>query len=150
MLLSSYPNQAHDPEIFQKQLILLCTGQPKEVLKRMVDPRSGLLSQADFTPSISKVKDWLDKQQPSAPVFPPRVLPEPAWTPPTVEQRARCLLMAKNARAQLLDTIEAMRISGRIQGKRAPAPIQVDNPRRRQEALDNLQTIMPQAHRNSA
>jgi hypothetical protein len=144
MLLHSYPNQAHDPEVLQKQLIILCTGRPCSLLRRMSHPVDGLVAQRDFTPSIASVKAWLDEH--SGPkVKPPEQrlieFEEPDRIPPTPEQTEYVTRRLAEVKQVLAETFEAMKKSGKISG-RAPKPSQVDcSMEKRLEAIENLQSI---------
>jgi len=62
-LLSSFPQQAPDPEIYGSQLIALCTGRPKSLLQQMVNPIGGLVGEARFLPTIADVKKWFDRHE---------------------------------------------------------------------------------------
>ena len=59
LLLSSFPNQPHDPKTFLRQLVIALIGRPRENLKAMVDPRKGYLARERF-PTIAGVNEWLD------------------------------------------------------------------------------------------
>ena len=59
LLLSSFPNQPHDPKTFLRQLALALIGRPRVALKAMVDPRNGYLAKEKF-PTIAGVNEWLD------------------------------------------------------------------------------------------
>lgn len=119
MLLASYPNQAHDPETLQKQLIIALTGRPFALLQKLVNPIDGIVAKEKFTPSVAVVTEWLNKNTPPAPIVHPEhrlFLPEPAWTPPTEEAKRRSAEMWNKTKRQLEATAQAMRLSGRLRG----------------------------------
>lgn len=84
MLLASFPQQAHDPKTYARQLANLCVGSPMDVLEKMVNPRCGLLAEASFLPSVAQVSAWLDENtpKPHVPKLPPQPLPEHRHFPP--------------------------------------------------------------------
>jgi hypothetical protein len=123
----------------------------------MVHPETGLAAKERFL-SIAAANEWLERNLPVRPWKP--FTPEPAWTPPTAEQRERGLAMWKKTKALMLETAEAMRVSGRITGKRnkqPPAPIQRHDPEGLMRALEFGEQMkpahdahMPKAHRSSS
>jgi hypothetical protein len=104
----------------------------------MADPRTGVAATHEFF-SLAAVHKWLANFGPQ-PVWKP-FKPEPEWTPPTPEERAACVQRAREAKALITDTTERMRTEGKITGKRAPAPRQVDDPDLRERSMVNLEAI---------
>ncbi len=62
LLLSSYPNQAHDPATFAKQLTIALLNRKPEDLKALVNPRSGLVANESFL-TIAAVNQWFQKRE---------------------------------------------------------------------------------------
>jgi hypothetical protein len=60
-LLSSFPQQAPDPVVYGSQLIALCVGRRKALLRLMVNPVEGILGTSEFLPPVATVKAWLDR-----------------------------------------------------------------------------------------
>lgn len=90
-LLGSFPQQAPDPEVYASQLIALCVGRPKTLLRKMVNPVEGLSGDANFLPSLAEVKAWLEDNSagPVARAYPllPPVKDKPE-DPPEVKEAA--------------------------------------------------------------
>lgn len=124
MLLSSHPHQAHDPKTLMRQLTVLCTGEPKEVLRRMVDPRDGLVAESEFVPTIAKVKGWLEARRSYRT---PREAPEHKLLPPlqeeqvSPEERARRVKRLKDVARVIRATTKAKVIGRPLNWKRTQA-----------------------------
>ena len=124
MLLHSYPNQPHDPDTFLRQLTIACTGKPKLLLQKMVDPRYGFIAEEKF-PTLAELNEWFEKNNSSHYAPPPEhrvFLPAPTWEPPTAEEREHCANLWQKVKKQLEATAAEMRASGRIKGKSRPIP----------------------------
>jgi hypothetical protein len=107
----------------------------------MADPRGGVSASNEFY-SLAAVNKWLAEFGPQ-PQWKP-FAPEPEWTPPSQDQRDESYFRWQQARAVMADTVEAMRVNGKIAGKRAPVPSQIDDPAKRNAAMENL-TAMNQS-----
>lgn len=70
-LLRSYPQQKpHDPDVYIRQLVMLCTGIPRLTLKSMVHPKTGIIAKCKFLPTVAEVSDWLGENLPLERVSP--------------------------------------------------------------------------------
>jgi hypothetical protein len=64
ILMGSYPQMSlPDPDLYIRQVTTLLTGAPLAAVSAMVDPRSGILTECTFLPSIAELHAWLDKHQ---------------------------------------------------------------------------------------
>jgi len=64
ILVGSYPQTPPaDPGMYMRQVSTLLAGAPLEAVHALVDPRSGILTQATFLPAIAEIHSWLDGHQ---------------------------------------------------------------------------------------
>jgi len=64
ILIGSYPQTPPaDPEMYMRQVSTLLAHAPLDVVHALVDPRSGILTQIAFLPSIAEIHAWLDVHQ---------------------------------------------------------------------------------------
>lgn len=82
LLLSSFPHEAKNAEVYARQLIDVCTGVDMDALREMVNPRTGLVSTAKFLPSVAEVIEFLHAQM-NAPKFAER------WNRLAIEDKRR-------------------------------------------------------------
>jgi hypothetical protein len=139
-----------DKKLALKWLTERLTGEQKSVVSRMADMSVGLAATEKFY-SLAAVNKWFENFGPQ-PAWKP-FKPEPEWTPPTREERDACLARARAVQEVLRETTEKMRTRGKIVGKRAPAPSQIDCPVKRQAALETFGELdgpLPVPHRSSA
>src|SRR5262245_15071896 len=52
---------ANDPKIYTRAIVAVLSDYPEEVIKRVVDPRTGIPSRQDFMPTIKELKDACDE-----------------------------------------------------------------------------------------
>lgn len=64
VLLAAYPNAGRTNEEAMTQFVRILERAlepyPAEVLAEMVNPRTGIVSECDFLPSVSQIKRWCD------------------------------------------------------------------------------------------
>jgi hypothetical protein len=126
--------------VFQRQLVVVFTGRPRELIKRIVHPVAGIIPTLKAQATIKDVTEWLDRQPHGGPKRIGYVPPEPEKRMTREEAEAAHAMWLKT-RPVLEAATEKMRVEGKIVGKRAPAPTQIDNPLIRAEAMKNLQAM---------
>jgi len=110
------------------QITDLCEGQPKQLLKLMVDPSAGVAAKNERL-TLAAVNKWLDahaKRQ-WKPLLP---APKPEHVDP--ELRAERVAMLKNTAQVIRDTVKA---------KCVGRPVQVHEPSKLLAALENLEAM---------
>jgi hypothetical protein len=121
-------------------LVVVFVGRPRELIKRIVHPVAGIIPTLKGQPVIKDVIEWLDRQPHGGPKRIGYVPPEPEKRMTREEAEAAHAMWLKT-RPILEAATEKMRSEGKIVGKRAPAPTQIDNPLIRKAAIENLEAI---------
>lgn len=60
LILGSYPKRsANDPVIYLRQVAAALEGEPVNAVRRMIDPKLGLVANHPFLPTLSEIRDFL-------------------------------------------------------------------------------------------
>lgn len=134
-ILASFMQQPPDTKTMMRLLTTLCTGMPKETLRKMVDPRIGVASRTEIF-SLAAVKKWLDDHGPQD-----RSVPEHRLLPPLVEEQIAPEERTRRVK-MLHDTARIIRDAVRTKCVGRPAkPKQVNDENKRLEALKTFSEL---------
>lgn len=106
MLLSSFPNgRPRDPDTYVRQMVQTCVGEPRELLREMVHPKRGVISDLSFLPTVGEVNTWLRDHKPrtESASYHRKFLPEPEPESVSPEERARRVEMLRGVAEQIRD-----------------------------------------------
>jgi hypothetical protein len=119
------------------QLTIACTGRPKLLLRKAVDPRNGFIAVERF-PTIAALNKWFKDQEPDmAPEY--KLLPPVREEPLTPEQLAERVKQADMAKAV---AEEIRKATGRVcVGRPAGWQRQVHKPDELLEGLESLEAM---------
>lgn len=61
VILGSFPNRGTiDPDVYVRQIVILLTGYPSFVARKIAHPRDGIVSRNNFLPTLAEVKAFAD------------------------------------------------------------------------------------------
>jgi hypothetical protein len=88
-----------------RQLVILFTGKPRTLIRRIVHPIDGIIPECKGTPTIKAVLEWMAKQPYGEPIkIAQHKEPEEIISP---EERARRVQMLRGCAQQIRDAVKA-------------------------------------------